>query len=241
MVNEVPDKMEFDDVPVANLLRNLKRVDAPRDFDHRVRAKIAQGRPKADRGWVIPVWAKAGVTAALILGLASYIGFNSIPTGPSTTATVTEAPPSVQTLRPVAAEPATPAAPLETRPEVASIQPTSTPARPATVRRQNPKRTAAGGGSVDFAVRIGKTVEVSDLPVTDVLSRAGAKVSFEGNSMKVDDATGSAVRSGLKPGDVIESIDGKSVDAKSTLKRTAAGRNLRVRRDGKILDIVIKN
>lgn len=242
VTNEVQNRIEFDDEAVANLLHDLKRVDAPKDFDHRVRARIAQGRPAENRGSRVPVWVKAGVPAALLLAVGGYIGINSLPTKEQPQVVASEVIP----VQPAPSQPGdVTSGPMTAAvPEVASVRtPFAAPGsgRNRPTSRQRNVKAGPVGGSTDSALRTGRTIELTEVPAADALGKAGARVSFNGSSMKVDDASGSAMRSGLRAGDVIESIDGKSVDAKSTLKGSAAGKKLRVLRDGKPVDIVIKN
>lgn len=248
MVNDkIQSDGEFDE-PVARLLRDLKRVDAPKDFDHRVRARIAQGRPERTPARPLYGWAKAAVPAALVLAAGGYFGWNALSAGPASTETIAAVQPLPAAVRPEAsvptAPPLEPAAPQSMVSQVRGPSSTVTsPSKPvaAPSRSKSVPAPAPVGGSIDSAVRIGKTIEIPDVPVTDALSRAGAKVVFDEGTMKVSASEASADRSGLKAGDVIESIDGRTIDAKSTLKGNAAGKRLRVRRDGKTLDIVLKN
>jgi len=68
------------DEQVADLLSKLKRVDAPQDFDFRVRARIAGRRSEAKaphRTW-LPATLRVAVPLALLVAVGGYFGFNSL-------------------------------------------------------------------------------------------------------------------------------------------------------------------
>jgi hypothetical protein len=160
---------------------------------------------------------------------------------PTAPAVIAEAQPGVQVIEPRVADDTPPVLSVAS-PEIAGVPPSAKIERPIAVGTPKRKaRSTPGGGSEESALRESRTVELSDVPAKDALTRAGAKVSFDGNSMKVDTADSSAGRAGLRAGDVIESIDGKAVDSRTTVKGSAVGKRIRVLRDGKSVDIVIKN
>ena len=65
----------FENDDVSRLLDSLRRADAPGDFDFRVRARVAAGRP-ASRSTLLATTAR--VTAALLVILVvGYAGFRS--------------------------------------------------------------------------------------------------------------------------------------------------------------------
>src|SRR5207253_910341 len=81
-------------------------------------------------------------------------------------------------------------------------------------------RSRPTGGSIVSAARIPKEIVLRDVPVSEALSRSGAGATFDGSGLKVGSITpnGAAGRSGIKTGDVIESINGQSVNAGMTVK-----------------------
>src|SRR5882757_9958101 len=67
----------YEDEPVSKLLGGLKRVEAPNDFDFRVKARIAAGKP-ADRSasW-LPASVRYAVPLVLLVLVGGYIAFNA--------------------------------------------------------------------------------------------------------------------------------------------------------------------
>jgi len=143
---------------------------------------------------------------------------------------------------PAAATVATaPVVSLPAAPSTPSISRTDGSTVPAVKKPVVTSRPA--GGSIVSAARIPKEIVLSDVPVSEALSRAGAGVTQDGSGLKIGSTTpiGAAGRSGLKAGDVIESINGQSVNAGMTVKGRLEGKVVRVKRDGKTVDILIKN
>ncbi len=232
---------EFDREPVADLLRNLKRVEAPKDFDFKVKARIASGVAPMRSG--VPLWVKAAAPVALLIAIGGYLGITSLQTPkladvqvaaiqPVTSPKV-ETPAAVTKAPMALTDPVAPIAPPVSRVENSTV---------AAVKKPLVK-TRPAGGSIDSAVRIPKEIVLTDVPVSEALSRSGAGATFDGSELKVGSATpsGAASRSGLKAGDVIETINGQSVSAGMTVKGRLEGKTVRVRRDGKTVDILIKN
>src|SRR5436190_4917257 len=73
MANE---EKNFENDEINHLLGSLKRVDAPGDFEFRVRARIAAGRP-AVRATLLPSFGKAAAMMLLLAAVAGYFGFRS--------------------------------------------------------------------------------------------------------------------------------------------------------------------
>lgn len=73
MVNESENK---ETNAVADLLGSLPRIEAPKDFDFRVKARISAGRP-ARVSW-FPAAAKVAVPLGLVLSVGGYFGYRSI-------------------------------------------------------------------------------------------------------------------------------------------------------------------
>jgi len=236
MANEI--EKEFDNEPVANLLRNLKRVEAPKDFDFKVKARIAKGVAPTRTG--LPLWVKAAAPVVLLVALGGYLGMSSLQTPKTSDVRVAAIAPQPKVDAPAAAtvpfpmtQPVIPSAPSVSRTDNSTV---------ATVKKPV-VRSRPTGGSIVSAARIPKEIILSEVPVSEALSRSGAGATFDGSRLKVGSTipNGAAGRSGLKAGDVIESINGKAVDAASTVRGRLEGKTVRVRRDGKTVDILIKN
>lgn len=80
------------------------------------------------------------------------------------------------------------------------------------------------------------------IPVVSILEFIGVKAIWAGDGWRVDtvDANNIASRSGIRTGDVVEAINGQSVDNKTTFPARFEGKNVRVRRDGASLSIDFK-
>ncbi len=73
MVNESENK---ETNAVAGLLGSLPRVEAPNDFDFRVKARIAAGQP-ARVAW-FPAAARVAVPLGLVLSVGGYFGYRAV-------------------------------------------------------------------------------------------------------------------------------------------------------------------
>lgn len=221
---------ELENNEVAVLLQTLPQVDAPKDFDFKVRSRIAAGRP-APSG--MPMWVKAAVPLVLILAVVGYFGLRSsitqpTPNAPTVAAISQDAP---QTEAPVVVS-------SQTQPtDIAT--PNSKPSNTTLATVKKPvNKTVVQGGSVDQAVNVGKQIDLDERSAVDAFALAGVKGSVDASGLKVDAASSN---SGLKPGDVVESVDGQDVTNKTKIKGRVSGKTVRVRRDGKMIDVVIKN
>ena len=153
---------------ISGLLSTLKRVEAPGDFDFKVRARIAQGRPSAARAFWLPASVKAAVPLGLVLSVGGYFGFNALYSTESIGPAIAIAP--VEQLQPLPFVPVTegpvaaPASPIAQSAEVAEVNPprTSDIRKPVTaaIKRISTVRRApeSEGGSVDSAARETKSI-----------------------------------------------------------------------------------
>lgn len=237
---------------VAQLLGQLKRVEAPGDFNARVRARIAQGRTETRSSWS-PLLVRLGAPAAALTLVAGYFGYTSLyRQGGVAAVEVAETTPAVAPA-PVAPQKITEAAPSTTLavqpPEVAAVKPTAANQLVAATGGKKPVTTdkkvdQATGGSVDMAAREANSittrtpnsnsleVKASTLSIREVFGAMGVRATFTGSGWRVASASGPAAAAGLKAGDVIESINGKTAGANSVFDKDFVGSSLRVRRDG---------
>lgn len=237
-----------DEERISNLIGSLPRVEAPGDFDFRVRARIAAGRPAENRGSWLPASVRYAVPLALVLAIGGYVGFNAIYVGDVTDV------PAVAELQPSTAS--IPVAEVPARVESAASQPvaeriettaTDVAVKPPTVDADKLVPPAArktekpGGGSYVDAGTAAKTIEANTnvapiepekpedkTALTGIALLAAARISTApaGRGWKVVSvsAGGSGAASGVQAGDVIEAI---------------SGRTLRIRRDGVIMRVVL--
>lgn len=237
-----------DNEPVSRLLGELKHVEAPSDFDFHVRARIAAGRPAEKGGFRIPVWLAYGAPLALMLAVGSYFGLNSFYSMGHANVPVVAVNESPVIAQPIPAPPnevvsAPPVAKTDEqiiakKPDVVSDS------KAVAVRKPVAKDKNAGGGSIDLASRVGRRFHATpQIPAKTVLDLIGAKGGFEADGWRVRSTTPNSLaeRSQIQTGDVIESVNGQTITDKSTLRSNTPLKTVRVRRDGKSVDIVIKN
>jgi hypothetical protein len=225
----------FDNDDISRLLGSLKQVDPPGDFDTRVRARIAHGRPSAKRSWMpVPV----GATLLVMLA-AGYFGLRSY-YGPATIQEASVIPLQQLNDQPAAEQKAPPANPIvvepteeQTRDRIASKPPEMQPSIPNPLRAHLVKSKTAdkerGGGNRDSALTSPNVMTAPELTRNlskEVLSTFGIEANDTGAGWTVGDVkqNSRAQRSGLKTGDVIESLKNNS---------------LRVHRDGKTVQITL--
>ncbi len=252
MRNEEEKIEEFENDPVSRLLGGLKRVDAPGDFDFRVKARIASGRP-VDRStsW-FPAAARFAVPLGLLLLIGGYFGFNGLyPAVDVDSPAVAEMKVAgIVPALPVSSDlpPALPANNVlpdrtsEKAPEtVAKNEPAPKEKR---IGRTEPVLRPPGGYSKDISLGISdKPLErVTRISARIVLSQIGINASYSGSSWKVGSVkqNSRAERSGVKSGDVIEAVDGQNLTEKTTFENKSSSKSIRILRDGKSMQIDLK-
>lgn len=260
---------------IAAMLTSLKRVDAPGDFDTRVRARIASERvSEGASAWATNlVRIGASVAAAIVIGLGGYLVFTSINTGQDDVPAVAGTQPVIQP--PIVAPPTPPATDDNQAEDRIIVNPSGemmadkiNADRPDDLVRNETKKTSANtnkdrptGGSTELAVRESKNIFPRGLNpnarppanakgvgpntrihVSSILDFIGVKATWAGDGWRVDsvDANNIASRSGIKTGDVVEAINGQSVDKKTTFPAKFDGKSVRVRRDGANLTVDFK-
>lgn len=255
----VEKKYNFDDEQsVADLLGILPRVDAPGNFDARVRSRIAKERPASRTGWLIPSAAAVSLCAILLAAMAFvYLGSPdeqvagvSQPAINPVSASVSESPSPqfAESRNPeplnVTKQPSVSDAPA---PEVVAEKGDAPVSRPKTT-------TSPKGGDTyyDSALRSAKdpivpfgtspTPEVSVRPpgpvvkvsAREILQLIGLDAEFRDGGWLVTKVIGNsaAAKSGIREGDVIEAIDDAKITGNTTFEGGFSGRSLTVLRDG---------
>lgn len=229
MANE---QNNFENDEVSSLLGTLKRMDAPGDFDFHVRTRIAAGRPSAS--W-LPFPARVAVPLLLVAAIGGYFGVTSLRSPAvkeASIASVPVNPPAVLEARHEStnSEPVLPTN-SQTNDSIALLPPggdkgVEKEKAPGAFQPKTPA-TKRGGGSVVETQRIANVLSLHRLPTKKILSDIGVDANFSGSAWTVGEVKQNSVaeRSGLKSGDLIEAVNGKKV---------------RVRRDGKIVQIDLK-
>ncbi len=250
MINENTKLQDPENEPVSQLLGSLKRVKAPADFDFRVKARIAQGRPaKSTTSW-LPASVRYAVPVILMVAVGGYFGFSSFyMADQADVAVVSSFAPAEPA--PAAAPPPSTAAVVLPSDEVAServevktpdaVKKITVNQMVKTAPRRNPRVERPGGGSYDVSVKpaINLTPVNANLPLSvtpdekiemsakDFLNSVGVNATFAGSGGRIQSVGSAAAKAGVIAGDVIESIN---------VERAT----MTVRRDGKSIQITLK-
>lgn len=265
------ERLSTDEQEIAQMLGVLRRVEAPGDFEFRVRARIAKAVPAEAARSPLAARLKLLAPLALALMVAGFIGFNELmPRRVDNETTVAEAPQAESPLP-------------SSQPNLAAIDEAPEAPAPATVtersreevafttRNLTSKRRRAmqivddnSGGSKTLTGRGAKVLinpkgidptplnsgqKPSALESTartgarELLSVLGIDAEPASNGWRVrsSKANSAAERAGLKPGDVIEAVGDRQIDANSVFTGNFGVKSLKILRDGKSLIIALKN
>lgn len=259
MKNEDRKIIEVEKDPVTNLLGSLSRVEAPGDFDFRVKARIAQGRPAERKASLLPGWVGYAVPLTVLLVVGGYFGVRSLDTA------------NTPASQPVAAivpasnvEPALQASTQAVEPSANTILTAQRDEKlPESITRPKatlPERFIAstgssrknpGGGSYDATRRISPTITVRKpkdvivlrrMPAKEMLLEIGVDAAYSNSSWKIGEVkpNSKAERSGLKSGDVVEAVNNQNLTEKSLFGSPFSSKSVRVLRDGKSMQIDLK-
>lgn len=250
-----------EDRALGDLLHGLKRVDAPNDFDFKVKARIAEGDPKSSTGWgglPVPVYI---VSLAVVLITGSVFLFRSFypaNSGPVPEVVETRAP----LTKPISD-------PLIDRPSINGKEVATTNANEAGVtdpganqqpfNRRNPNLDGLRPGSIDQsqgnteqplprgfdpnAARV-RTVDPSrgsHIPITDFLNAIGINAGFQGQALKIISVRSGSIadRSGAKAGDIIEALDDTKISPNTGYGGRIDAKSLSIIRGGQRIRIRI--
>lgn len=255
-----------DETRVSRLLSAMKRVDAPKDFDFRVRARIATGRPATRPAFGLPAAIRYAIPLVLLVLIGAYFGFNAFYADKYVDVPVVAEAPIFSTV-------------IEPPSNGGIVTPSNVPGEHAAVKRPEnhtigtvvpPAKKApntvlptnrTGGGSFDEAGREERKIyrggfdpnakpatntkmpdRAAQIPAKEILNLFGVNGTFGEAGWKVDSVGTDTVagRSGVKAGDVIEAINDQPLTEKMSLKGGFNGKTLRVRRDGTTVQIVLK-
>lgn len=265
------EKIGTDEKAVCDLIATLKQIDAPGDFNFRVRARIADGKPAATYiGW-FPASTRVAVPLALVLMAGGYFGLSSYYQPDESLVSSVAVPQNPDTLPPIE--------PVASGPVVATdISTVSSAVRaddarteslvrpsgnvgPTRVFPRTPARSA-GSGSYDEAARevrkiyprgfnpspqtpangLGSGTELT-MSAKDLLTVIGIAAAFDGTGWKASSVGNGSLagRSGIRAGDLIEAVDGQTLVRDTVFSNRFNGKSLRIRRDGKTMQIDLKN
>jgi hypothetical protein len=224
---------------ITDLLRGLKRVKAPENFEFGVKARIASGEPKYSSSPF--AFLKIAVPTAALAGLAMFLYLTGFMSGDIPTVQVVDQTPMPETVVPakvqtedVASKEPDPHANVRET-QVASARPNrvNNKARSGSVDRTSP---STGAGYKDQTLNP-LTVIKRAIPVQKVLESAGINAGFQGERCVANSVTGSAERLGVKSGDVILSVNGVSIKPTTTFEEGTELKSARVKRSGKNLKL----
>lgn len=250
--------LELADADLVSLLGEMPKVSAPNDFEFRVSARIASARTSAKpRGFLgalriaVPAAALLAVTGTVLI-LNPYWSESGAVATPVDVA-VAEKPVdnSASVPRPPIDIPSTTFAsngPSTESPKRVPLDDQLVASRPS-----GPSNEETGGTSfvesgtqgvkvyprginpnVDSAP-VSPNVPRAGIAVRDVLSQLGVSFTSVGDGLRVVSVASNSIagRSGIKPGDVIESLNGQRIAADTMLYGTVSARSVTVRREGK--------
>lgn len=240
---------------VATALSNLKRVDAPGDFDFKLRARIAQSEPAQVRRTGMLLAAKFALPVVVLLGFGAFLivsnGDGPAVSGvPQMVDQPVQSAPTGETELPAAGD--------------GGVASATSPASPAGNNQTNRSSNSKGaidqllpaGGSVDSAIEPesallprgfdsnpkidpGSIQSNSQFSVNDLLSMIGANGEFTGGGFLVRSVSVNSVaaRAGLRGGDMIEAINDKAINAQTVFRGAFSGKNIRISRDGRRMSL----
>jgi membrane-associated protease RseP (regulator of RpoE activity) len=264
---QASDPMAGDGEAISRLLGGLERVDAPADFDFRVRARIADGKPSESGGSRLPLAVRYAAGLCSVLLLAGLFGFIWLYSGNNTgvpaVAVVDPQPKLADRGSPSDRAAATSDVPAADERAVVNVPTADSSTRPLVKgleREAGNTRTELNpsGDSIESSTREAKRIlpkGISTNPASapkpkdfdrgvhiqaaDVLILLGINATYSGSGWLVNSLTpnGAAERVGLKAGDVVEAINEQSIAETTSFSGTFSGKSLRVRRGGQVLRI----
>ena len=260
-------KNEMSDEALTEMLGSLPRIEAPTNFDARVRSRIAQGTPSSGRAWLIPSAAAVSL-GSIVLAAVAFVYLRGPEENiadmsqPVSVPVATQESPNPQFAEPRIIEPQRVMQPVVANSKAPLPVMVAERSGEAVTRRRN--TTNKGGGSLDWAVRptedpkvargmptpgatpesmprqMGPVVKVS---AREVLQLLGLDADFRdgGWLVKKVAATSLAGRSGVRDGDIVESIDDVKVIGSTTFENGFNGKNLTILRKGSRQTISLQN
>lgn len=216
---------------VAEALRSLPRIEAPGDFEMRVKARIAErGSDGASLRPRLPRFAFAFAAVAVVV--TGAVVMFTLRSGPSDTATTGGA---EKIVPPAASEVSPPSMAKSSvnRPDVERNGNSPLSNQSGVVREEAVKQAQ----EIDLGMRPGQPAEgqsAGSVGVSDVMLAIGAEVSFEGGVWVVRNVvSGSrAAASGVKTGDAVFAVDGITLRSDTRLATPFSGKMLLIKRPG---------
>jgi hypothetical protein len=251
--------LDADEQKVRDLLVGLKRVDAPNNFEFRLKSRIAGTSAKDLRPRrLIPVLGYAVPLAVAIL-LGTYFVFTGIYSVDNNSvagveesqpvANISEpAAPAIAKEQPAASNNELQAATREERTVAATERISDAPKAPKKASRSADQP----GGSFDTGLGSPKIINPKSvnanngfparISIRAILSTMGINAEFGGGAIEVKSvvANNMAARSGIAAGDVLETINGQPVNGATMFESQLTVTSIGVRRDGKSIQITLR-
>ena len=253
------EKLEKQEQAVSRLIAGLRHVEAPANFERRVMAEIAKGRPRRGSIFALPAIAYA-VPALLVVLIATFFVFKAsrpTPAQPEPLATANNAPQiqtppvnSVQTPEPQSL------AQGDKEPDRLS----SPDSQRKTVQQNRTANTNRGGGSYDEALpnkklplpegidpnsrssaNRGEVMIATQIAVREVLTVIGIDADKnDGWKVKAVSPNSVAERVGIKPGDVILALGDHELSTTTEFQNSGSINAIRFSRNGTVKTVKIR-
>ena len=243
----------YEDEQVSKLLGELKRVDAPNDFDFRVKARIADGKPADKAASWLSITVRYAVPLVLLMLVGGYFVFNALySTNIANVPTIAEDQPAK--VSPVPDLPSNDVRALPSNETIvagADVKPPETSGKsrlPSPEKKVSPKTERPGGGSIDLSQHEGVKINarIADpnsrslqISAKNVLALIGITATFNASGWNAVSVRANSIadHSGLRASDVIEAINDQPVSEKTAFANRSTLKSVRVRRDGKSIQI----
>ncbi len=253
---------------IVEVLSGLERVEAPGDFDVRVRARIAQGRPAEVRPVSLFPFLKYVLPLVLFLFTgAGVLYFSSLSDGlehDRVSVPDTASPTSVAEMRPdeppigerpVSPVPATspeiavPVMPAVRRAAVPSAERVIEPPRSRSIDFSRPTIPAIPSTSTDRTLLITPPaitppgVSLEPVDARAAFELLGVDAEFRNGEWTVRSVNETDVgkKIGIRPGDRLKAIDGKPILEGTKFNTGIGGSVISVQRDGRMIDLSLIN
>jgi len=239
-----------DEEQVRRLLGELNRVEAPNDFYFGVKARIAKGKPTDQSPSWLPVTVRYAVPLVLLALIGGYFAFNVLysPNIASVPAIAVVQPNQVA---PVPSNEGVVSPTNEVITDRTEAKPPETVAKtrlPAPIKKAPPKTESPGGGSIDFSFPVGVKIDARpadpssrslQISAKSVLTLIGVTATFDASGWNAVSVRANSIadHSGLRAGDVIEAMNDQPLSEKTAFANRSILRNVRVRRDGKSIQV----
>jgi membrane-associated protease RseP (regulator of RpoE activity) len=259
------EELGAEDLALHTKLAGLRRVDAPADFDFRLKARIANGRGQLKRGFITArtaAYVLPAVAAAVIGGSYLIPGNPEAPIAAENNM-VSQIRPPVENREPVERAALTPQAevtPVSTISSLEPKRPVNAVARQVPVQRDETEK-GRPAGSFDSAIQSSNPIlprgfdpapaspraveppgPQRHVEVSQILKVLGIDAVSQSSGWRVRGVGQNSIaeRSGLLAGDLITALDEKSVADRSVFENGFEVKRLTVSRQGRVLQIDLR-